>query len=195
MGTGKQIGYIRVSSADQNTERQLDGVTLDRIFEDRLSGAKADNRPQLQACLDYIRDGDTLHVHSIDRLARNLFDLERLVETLTTEGIAIRFHKEGLTFSADVTDPFQTLMRQVIGAVAQFEREMIRARQREGIAAAKAAGKRFGRPRALTSGQIDEIRARRAAGESPSALAREYGIGRTTLYSVLSSEQFQGLSS
>lgn len=191
MGTGKQIGYICVSSTDQSTDRQLDGVVLDRIFEDRVSSAKAENRPQLQACLDYIRDGDTLHVHSIDRLARHLFDLERLVEALTVKGIGIRFHREGLTFSADVADPFQALMRQVIGAVAQFERDVIRARQREGIAAARAAGKRFGRPKALTAGQIDEIRARRAAGEPASTLAREYRIGRTTLYSVLATEAYR----
>ena len=191
MGTGRHIGYICISSADQNTERQLDGVVLDRIFEDRVSGAKADNRPQLKACLDSLCNGDTLHVHSIDRLARNLFDLERLVEALTAKGIGIRFHREGLTFSADATDPFQALMRQVIGAMTRFERDVIRARQREGIAAARAAGKRFGQPRALTAGQIDEIRARRAAGEPASALAREYRIGRTTLYSVLATEAYR----
>ena len=137
---GQNIGYIRVSTVDQNAERQLDGVELDKTFTDRCSG-KDTRRPQLTACLEFLREGDTLHVHSIDRLARNLQDLQSIVQELNTRKITVTFHKERLTFSGTEDDPFQRLQLQVLGAVAQFERSMIRERQREGIALAKAAGK------------------------------------------------------
>ncbi len=124
------IGYIRVSTTDQNTERQLDGITLDKTFTDKLSG-KDTQRPQLQACLEYIREGDTLHVHSMDRLARNLMDLQGMVESLTNRGIVVQFHKESLTFTDD-TNAMNKLMLQIMGAVAEFERSLIRERQRKG---------------------------------------------------------------
>lgn len=180
----KAIGYIRVSSAGQNIERQLEGVTLDKAFEDKLSGAKADNRPQLQACLEYLRDGDTLHVHSIDRLARNLKELQVMVEDLTERGVSVRFHKEGLTFTG-ASDPMQMLMFQMMGAFAQFERSLIRERQREGIQAAKAKGKHLGRKPSLTPEQVKEARQRREAGESAASLAKDYGVSRATMYQHL----------
>ncbi|WP_373506712.1 recombinase family protein [Thiocapsa sp.] len=180
--SGKAIGYLRVSTTDQTTARQLDGVELDRVFEDQVSGSSAMNRPALIQCLDYLRDGDVLHVHSIDRLARNLLDLQKLVEELTRRGVTVHFHKERLVFTGDDGDPMQTLMFQMMGAFAQFERALIRSRQREGIAAAKAAGKHLGRRSALTGEQIEEARARREAGESMSALAKAYGVSRQTLY-------------
>ncbi|NEV65264.1 recombinase family protein [Thiorhodococcus minor] len=180
----KAIGYRRVSTTDQNTTRQLEGVTLDKAFEDKLSGAKTDNRPQLQACLEYLRDGDTLHVHSIDRLARNLLELQKLVEDLTERGVSVRFHKEGLTFTG-ASDPMQMLMFQMMGAFAQFERSLIRERQREGIQAAKAKGKHLGRKPILTPEQVKEARQRREAGESAAALAKDYGVSRATMYQHL----------
>lgn len=180
---GKHVGYVRVSSQDQNTARQLEGVQLDRVFEEKASG-KDTARPQLRACLDYLRDGDTLHVHSIDRLARNLGDLLRVLEDLKARDVAVQFHKESLTFTGKA-DPFQDLQLQVIGAVAQFERALIRERQREGIAAAKAQGKRMGRAKALTPGQVEAIKGRIAAGESKKALAAEFGVSRQTLYNAL----------
>ena len=182
--SGKQIGYIRVSSVDQNTERQLDGVDLDRVFEDKVSGASSENRKALQECLRYLRDGDVLHVHSIDRLARNLLELQKLVADLVARGVVIRFHKEGMTFSGE-NDPMQTLMLQMLGAFAEFERAMIRERQREGIRAAKRAGKHLGRPAALTEVQIQEARARRAAGESAASLAEAFGVSRAAMYVYL----------
>ena len=121
---GKNIGYIRVSSIDQNTARQLEGVTLDKTFIDTCSG-KDTRRPGLMACLDYVREGDTLHVHSIDRLARNLQDLLHIIESLKQRAVAVVFHKEGLTFSGKEA-PFQKLQLQIIGAVAQFERRCYR---------------------------------------------------------------------
>jgi DNA invertase Pin-like site-specific DNA recombinase len=141
-----QVGYKRVSSTDQNTARQLDGVTLDEVFEDHVSGATTE-RSALQEMLRFVRKGDTIHVHSIDRLARSLKDLLELVEGLKGRGIELRFHKEGLVFTSEKNHT-QDLMLSMMGAVAQFERSMIRERQAEGIAKAKAAGVYKGRKRA-----------------------------------------------
>jgi DNA invertase Pin-like site-specific DNA recombinase len=179
----KNIGYIRVSTVDQNTDRQLDGVELDKRYEDKISGART-KRPQLQACLDYLRDGDTLHVHSMDRLARSMRDIEDLVKELTGRGVTVRFHKEGWTFSGKM-DATQTLLFQMLGAVSQFERSIIRERQAEGIAKAKAAGKYKGRKPTLSPEQVQEIKDKVAAGAEKKALAAEYGVSRQTLYRVL----------
>lgn len=179
---GKNIGYIRVSSIDQNTARQLEGVPLDKTFIDTCSG-KDTRRPGLMACLDYVREGDTLHVHSIDRLARNLQDLLRIIESLNQRDVSVILHKEGLTFSAGkVEDPFQKLQLQIIGAVAQFERAMIRERQREGIAIAKAAGKYKGRKPSFTPEQAELARKMVADGQSKTEVAAHFGVSRTTLY-------------
>jgi len=180
---GQNVGYVRVSTTDQNTARQLDGVTLDRIFEEKAS-AKDVRRPVLQDCLSFLREGDCLHVHSIDRLARNLSDLEKLVGVLTKKGVVVRFHKEGLTFTGQ-DDPMQRLLFQLLGAVSEFERALIKERQREGIAAAKKAGKHLGRPSTLTPDQLATLMARVAAGEAKKALAGEFGISRATLYKVI----------
>jgi DNA invertase Pin-like site-specific DNA recombinase len=177
---GQRVGYQRVSTVDQNTDRQLDGVELDKVFSDKASG-KDTQRPQLAACLEYIREGDTLVVHSMDRLARNLEDLRRIVRELTGQGIKVQFMKENLTFAGE-DSPMNTLLLSMLGAVAEFERSMILERQREGIALAKAAGKYKGRKAALTAAEADELRARLAAGESVTALARDFGISRQTVY-------------
>lgn len=134
------IGYIRVSTTDQNTDRQLDGITLDKTFTDQTSG-KDTNRPQLQACLDYVREDDTLYVHSIDRLARSLQDLQTTVDSLLAKGVTVNFVKESLTFQKHgANDPFAQLLFQVLGSFAEFERNILKERQREGIAKAKAKG-------------------------------------------------------
>jgi DNA invertase Pin-like site-specific DNA recombinase len=182
---GLRVGYIRVSRVRQNPARQLDGVEADRVFTDTVSGKSA-TRPQLQAMLAYVRDGDTVIVHSMDRLARNLDDLRRLVRELTGRGVAIQFVKEQLTFTAE-DSPMATLLLSVLGAFAEFERALIRERQLEGIALARARGVYMGRKPSLTSGQAEALRARAAAGEPKAALAREFGISRQTLYSYLSS--------
>jgi DNA invertase Pin-like site-specific DNA recombinase len=178
---GHRVGYRRVSTVDQNTDRQLDGVELDKVFTDTASG-KDTNRPELARALEYVRDGDVLVVHSMDRLARSLVDLRRTVDELTQRGVEVRFVKEGLAFCSDKSDPCAVLMLSVMGAVAEFERSMILERQREGIALAKAAGKYKGRKAALTVEKTDELRGRLAAGESVSSLAREYGVSRQTIY-------------
>lgn len=181
--SGQSIGYIRVSSVDQNTARQLDGVALDRTFEDKASGKDTD-RPQLTACLLHLRDGDTLHVHSMDRLARNLDDLRRVVRELTARGVVVRFHKEGLTFTGE-DSPMSNLLLSMLGAVSEFERALIRERQREGIAVAKAKGVYKGRKAVLTGDRLAELR-RRAVNESKTALAKEFGISRQTVYDAIS---------
>lgn len=180
---GKNIGYIRVSSTDQNIARQLEGIVLDKTFTDTCSG-KDTHRPNLTNCLDYLREGDTLHVHSIDRLARNLQDLLHIIESLNQRAVAVIFHKEGLTFSGK-EDPFQKLQLQIIGAVAQFERAMIKERQREGIAIAKAAGKYKGRKPSFSAEQAEQARQMVAAGRSKTDVARHFGVSRTTLYKAL----------
>ncbi|MDL2210474.1 recombinase family protein [Desulfovibrio sp. OttesenSCG-928-O18] len=184
---GSQIGYIRVSTLDQNTERQLDGMALDKVFEDKASG-KDIKRPQLAACLEYLREGDTLVVHSIDRLARNLEDLQRLVRELTGKGVSVRFLKESLTFEAGEANPMQTLMFQMLGAFAQFERALIRERQREGITLAKKEGRQLGRAKALTAEQEQALRERVAQGANKKELAAELGVSRQTLYRYLGQE-------
>jgi DNA invertase Pin-like site-specific DNA recombinase len=177
---GQRVGYQRVSTVDQNTARQLDGVEVDKTFTDKASG-KDTNRPELARALDYVREGDTLVVHSMDRLARNLEDLRRVVRELTGKGVRVEFVKESLTFTGE-DSAMGTLLLSMLGAVAEFERSMILERQREGIAIAKAAGKYKGRQPALTPEKAEELRSRLAAGESVSALAREFGVARQTVY-------------
>jgi len=179
----KRVGYRRVSSLDQSTERQLDGIELDKVFTDKASGKDA-ARPQLQAALEYLREGDLLTVHSMDRLARNLDDLRRIVLGLTAKGVHVQFLKENLTFTGE-DSPMAELLLSMLGAVAQFERALIRSRQREGIFLAKKAGVYKGRKPSLTPPQIEEIRKRVAAGEKKSGLATEYRISRQTLYTAL----------
>lgn len=180
---GQRIGYIRVSSEDQNPERQLDGETLDRIFVERASG-KDTNRPLLQEMIDYAREGDVVVVHSMDRLARNVDDLRRLVQTLTSQGISVEFRKENLAFTGNDSS-MSHLMLTVLGAVAQFERDLIRERQKEGIALAKARGVYRGRKKALSPERADELVRRAVPGQCKAALAREFGISRETLYQYL----------
>jgi DNA invertase Pin-like site-specific DNA recombinase len=177
---GKRIGYIRVSGADQNTGRQLEGVELDKSFTEKASG-KDVKRPQFQAALEYLRDGDVLVVHSMDRLARNLDDLRRIVTELTARGVQIQFMKEGMLFTGEDT-AMSKLLLSVMGAFAEFERSLLKERQREGIAVAKKAGVYKGRKPSLTPERVRELRARISAGEKKAALAREFGISRETLY-------------
>ncbi len=184
MQKGQNIAYIRVSSLDQNTDRQLADLHFDRTFIDKCSG-KDTNRPELQRCFDHAREGDTLHVHSIDRLARNLADLQRIVTELTDKGVAVRFAKENLVFNG-TENPMQKLMLQMMGAFAEFERSMIRERQREGIAAAKKKGKQIGAKPKLTPEQESAlVEAANQPGANKKELAKEYGISRQAVYNIL----------
>lgn len=173
------VGYIRVSSVDQNTERQLDGVALDKVFEDKCSG-KDTQRPALQQMLDYVREGDQIIVHDISRLARNLEDLLGLVKNLTAKGVAVCFNKENLLFTGEAS-PMQELMLSMLGAVYQFERSMIRERQREGVQMAKAAGKyKGGKPRVDASAIESALR----AGGSIRGIADELNVGVSTVQRI-----------
>src|SRR4051795_10672443 len=180
---GQRIGYIRVSSLDQQVARQLEGIEVDKTFTDKASGKDA-KRPELELLLSFARAGDTVMVHSMDRLARNLDDLRRIVRTLTGKGVRVEFVKENLAFTGE-DSPMATLLLSVMGAFAEFERALILERQREGIAAAKQRGVYTGRKPALTAGQADQLRERAAAGEQKAVLAKEFGISRETVYSYL----------
>ncbi|MGO0307248.1 recombinase family protein [Endozoicomonas acroporae] len=182
--SGQKVGYIRVSSTSQNDERQLDDVELDEIFRDKCSG-KDTKRPGLDDCLRHLRKGDTLHVHSLDRLARNLGDLQTMVEQLNAKGINVQFHKENLFFTG-TDNPMQKLMLQMMGAFAEFERNLIRERQREGIEAAKARGVLIGSRPKLDDAVEQEMVARASRqGANKKALAEEYGVTRATLYNAI----------
>ena len=181
--SGKRIGYIRVSSFEQNPERQLESISLDKKFIDKASG-KNTVRPQLEAMLDYARDGDTIIVHSMDRLARNLDDLRRLVTQLTDQQIRIEFLKEGLTFTGE-DSPMSKLLLSVMGAFAEFERSLIKERQMESISLAKKRVAYRGRKAVLSSHQIEEIKERVDNGDKKSYIAQDFNISRETLYQYL----------
>ena len=181
--SGKRIGYVRVSSFDQNPERQLEGIQVDRVFTDKASG-KDTQRPQLDMLLDFVREDDTVVVHSMDRLARNLDNLRKLVQDLTGRGIQVEFVKERLIFTGE-DSPMANLMLSVMGSFAEFERALIRERQREGITLAKQRGAYRGRKRSLNSEQVTELKRRVMAGEQKTLIARNFGISRETLYQYL----------
>jgi len=183
MGAGQTIGYVRVSSIGQNSARQLDGLTLEKTFEDKCSGSDT-NRPALQAMLEHIREGDTVLVHEISRLARNTADLLALVKQLTDKGVSITFMKEGLTFTGDKTSAMNQMLLTMLGAVSSFELAMINERRAEGQARARADGKHMGRSSKLSAQQVKTIR-QRAAMENKTALAAEYGVSRATLYAAI----------
>ena len=184
--TGQKIGYARVSSKDQNLDRQLAALKKEkvfRVFTDTVSGSST-QRPGLDGALNYVRAGDQLIVVSMDRLARSLIDLHRLVDELTERGVSVKFLKEGQTYSLD-SSPVAKLMLGLLGSVAEFERAIIRERQAEGIAKAKARGVYKGRAKVLNEEQIAQAREWVGAGIPKAEVARRFGIGRTTLYKYL----------
>jgi len=184
--TGQTIGYVRTSSVGQNDTRQLAGVVLDKTYTDTASGKNTD-RPQFQAMLAHVRAGDTLICHSMDRLSRSLADLEATVKGLTDRGVAVTFVSQGMTFTG-ASSPMNTLMLQMLGAVAQFERALILERQREGIAIAKAKGKGVvykGRKASLTSAQVEELKTLVADGVAKTKIAEQLGVSRATVYSYI----------
>jgi DNA invertase Pin-like site-specific DNA recombinase len=183
---GLQVGYLRVSSLDQKEFRQLEGIKLDKKFTDKASG-KDRLRPGLGALLEFVREGDTVLCHSMDRLARNLNDLRSLVDQLTAKGVRVSFIKESLIFTGE-DSPMSNLLLSVMGAIAEFERELITERQREGITLAQKRGVYRGRKRSLTAVQAAELMKRVKAGESKTKLAQEFGVTRNTVYMYLGRE-------
>ena len=188
----KVVGYIRVSTYDQNPERQLDGMHLDKTFTDKASG-KDLKRPAFEELLDYVREGDTVLVHSMDRLARNLDHLRQVVREITTKGVKVQFVKEKLTFTGE-DSPMATLLLSVMGAVAEFERSLIGERQREGVAIAKQKGLYKGRRKALNEEQVRELQARVAQGEKKVNLAKDFNIMRETVYQYLKRGRGEGMA-
>ena len=187
---GQRIGYVRVSTTEQNTDRQLEGLPVDRVFTDKASG-KDVRRPALEDLMGYAREGDTVVVHSMDRLARNLDDLRQIVQILTRKGVAIEFVKEHLRFTGE-DSPMANLMLSVMGAFAEFERALIGERQREGIALAKQRGAYRGRKPSLSADEIRELRRLAREGTGKVALARQFKISRQTVYEYLKQEDGDG---
>ena len=189
----QRVGYVRVSTVDQNTDRQLENITADKVFVDKVSG-KDVNRPELQAMVSYVRAGDTVVVHSLDRLARSMVDLRSIVEQLVAKGVSVEFVKERLYFSKDKKDsPTDTLMLNILSSFAEFERALIRERQQEGIKIAKANGAYRGRKKALAPSQVEGLHARVSSRQGTVAeVAKELGISRTTLYEYLGKKGASG---
>jgi DNA invertase Pin-like site-specific DNA recombinase len=170
----------------QNLDRQLDGLKFDIMFEDKCSGKNID-RPQFDAMMKYLREGDTLTVHSLDRLSRNLGDLRQTVETLTDRGVLVKFLKENLVFKKDSNDHMSELLLNMLGCFAQFERQICLERQREGIQIAKARGAYKGRKPTLSAQQVIDLKALVEKGVSKTRVAKDFKISRETVYQYLKS--------
>lgn len=176
-----RIGYVRVSSEDQNTDRQDLGA-VDKLFTEKVSGATAKDRPQLQALMEFAREDDEVVVYSIDRLARDLRDCVHIVTTLNGKGVTVSFLSERLTFTAKDDDPFAKLQLHLMSAFAEFERSIIRRRQREGIEKAKKRGVYKGRPPQIDARQVRQMR---NSGLGPTEIARDLGISRASVYRLM----------
>jgi DNA invertase Pin-like site-specific DNA recombinase len=186
MAADRLVGYIRVSTEEQNTARQTEALStfhLDRVFTDKASG-KDTERPQFKAALAHLRAGDTFIIYSMDRLSRSLADLINTVKGLTEKGIKVHFIKEALTFTGD-NNPMANLLLGVMGALAEWERAVIRERQLAGIAIAKTKGVYKGRKQALDEQKQTELRALAMTGLKKADLAHRFGVTRQTVYAYL----------
>lgn len=184
------IGYARVSTDDQEAQLQRDALTAagcSRIFEDKASGKNLD-RPELSAALDYLREGDVLVAWKLDRLGRSLIDLVGIVDGLRERGIGFKVLTGALS-AVDTTSADGRLFFQIIAAMAEFERSLIKNRTKAGLEAAKAQGRTGGRPTVITDDLLTVARARKSKGESISAIAKDLGVSRATLYRHLSDYQ------
>lgn len=182
---GQILGYIRVSSADQNMARQHQVIgDCDRIFEDRVSGKARAGREGLADLIAYARAGDVVRIASLDRLGRDTRDLHALVDELTAKGCRVEFVSEGITIARDSRSPIQELFLTFLAAMAEFERARIRERQAAGIALAKQRGV-YAKQRALSSADVDAARAEVELGVPVAQVARRYSVSRQTLYTAL----------
>lgn len=183
---GIQVGYIRVSAIDQNTARQDEAFEkegIKKIFTDKITGATID-RPELNKLRSFVREGDTVVVLSMDRLARNLVEFRNLVEEFVEKGAAVRFLRENLTFTGN-DSPMSMLTLSLMGAFAEFERAFIRERQREGIVLAKARGAFKGGVRKLSQEDRAYLYDAVDRGVPKTEVARRLKIQKTTVYSYL----------
>lgn len=193
---GQVVGYVRVSSEQQNLARQLESIgEVDRLFQDKVSGGSRVARVGLAECLRYIRDGDTVRVASMDRLARSLVDLQQIVDEILQKGASVQFRKEAQTYSPSTDDSMSRLLLQILGAFAEFERNLIRERQAEGIAIAKREGKYQGRAKAISAAQLSSAKDQIQRGVPKTRIAREIGVNRSTLYRALLSQDQSSRSS
>lgn len=179
------VGYARVSSVGQSLEvqrEQLQASGCEKLFEEKRSGRTAADRPQLQAALEFVREGDTLVVTRLDRLARSITDLRQMVDSLAAKGVGFRCLQQG---ALDTTRSDGKLLLNILGSFAEFEADIRRERQMEGIAKAKAAGVYRGRKASIDS---SAIRAALDAGEKPAHVARRLGIARSSVYRLMETE-------
>ena len=183
------FNYLRVSTIDQNTSRQLVDVPCDREYIDKASG-KDVNRPELKKLLDNVRQGDVINVHSLDRMCRNVKDLLVLMEDLQKKGVTVKFHKENLTFTPNIEDPLIKAIMTIIGAISELERNLILERVREGVAIAKKAGKYKGRKNSLSDIQIDELKSM-IGKYNRSQIAKHFGITVRSTYHYAPAKQIK----
>lgn len=182
------IGYKRVSTGDQSTARQLTGIELERVYEDKASGSTKD-RPELNRCLDALREGDTLHVHAVDRLSRSMRDLLDIVDTVLKAKANLIIYSPRLEFSSQSEDYLQTFQLQLFGIVGQLERAMCRQRQREGITHARVNGTKTGKPfgnQPLDMTRRDEAIELSKQGNNISQIALAMKLSRASIYKLLS---------
>ena len=184
------VGYRRVSTEDQRLDRQHLG-TVDKTYEEKVSG-KDRERPALAAALAYCRDGDTLRVHSVDRLGRSLSDLLAIVDELTQRGVAVEFVKEGMSFNPSAADPYAKLQLSMLASFAEFERSIARSRQEEGIALARQRGAYTGRKPALSPDEVHAARRRREDGVALARLVRDHGVAKSTMVAALAGDGVYG---
>lgn len=180
---GKKIGYKRVSTAEQNPDRQLEGMPLDKVFIEYASG-KSVKRPELYNLLDYVREDDIIYIHSIDRLARNVRDLYDIVDKLLEKKCSIHFVKQNIIFDGNQS-AMSNLLFLMLGAIAEFEYSLIKERQLEGIAIAKKEGRYKGKVSKINKQMIETIKEKMKTRLSKKQIAKDLGISRITLYHIL----------
>jgi DNA invertase Pin-like site-specific DNA recombinase len=186
---GQTVGYARVSSSDQNLARQVEAIgPVDRLFEEKVSGGSRADRIALADCVRYVRDGDTVRVASMDRLARSVIDLQQIVDEILAKGAAVHFIKENQTYSTTSDDAMGRLLLHILGAFAEFERRLIRDRQAEGIKLAKAAGKYKGRAKRVGPTELARANEEIRSGVPKTQVAKALGVNRATLYRALADQ-------
>ncbi|MGZ8242677.1 recombinase family protein [Methylomagnum sp.] len=182
------VGYARVSSVGQSLDVQLQKLRdCDKVFQEKRTGTTAE-RPQLKACLDYLRDGDTLVISRLDRLARSTLHLTQIADLLRQKGVELRVIDQAI----DTTTPTGRLMFNMLSAIAEFETEIRKERQLDGIEAAKEKGVEFGRKAKLTPDQIEEMKAKRAESVLIKDLMNEYSLSKASVYRLLGESPANG---
>lgn len=183
-----KVGYGRVSSQGQSLDVQLEKLAkagCTKVYREKRSGRQADNRPELQAALEYVREGDVLVVSRLDRIARSVIDLAKIADLLKRKGVSLQVLDQGL----DTSTSEGKLMFNLLGAFAEFEADIRAERQADGIALAKRKGVKFGRKQALTDAQQERIRKMRAEeGFSIEQLTERFGVSRSSVYRALQAQ-------